>query len=111
MGFLHSPRPPHHGFHLTCKTCAGSKYRIGGIENPKQFSDILQDYKKQHLNHDYELKQSYHAAELGNAYHEETTTRRTVTGRTFSDFTNNTMASTNFTAGKKYLISITAQID
>lgn len=105
-----SSRPSRrHGFHLTCKTCTGNT-DIGGIEDPKHFAKIVREYRRQHLNHDYELKQSYHAAELGHASQVQNT-RQTITSATYSDFTNNSITAASFTGSKKYLISVTAQLD
>src|SRR5215203_3900136 len=101
-----SSRPKRHGFHAICQSCDGAKSVVGGIENPKQFSKILQDYKKQHLQHQYELKQSYHAAELGHASQTQTT-RQTASGTAYVDFTNNSISAASFTTGKKYLLSVT----
>jgi hypothetical protein len=105
-----TPLQPRHGFNLCCHTCGGAQTQIGGIESAKQFSKIIKDTAKKHKTHDYDLKQSYHAAELAHASQTQTT-RQTTTSTTYGDFTNNSIAAASFTAGKKYLISVTAGID
>jgi hypothetical protein len=104
-------RKRRHGYQLVCQTCK-SRSNSGGFENPKQFAKIVQEQRRQHHNHDYNIKQSYHAAELTHTFKEKTS-RITKLGNTFTDVdaTNATIASSFFTAGKKYYIEVTATLD
>lgn len=112
MGFCSSSSSsPRHGFHLDCQSCGGgATTAVGGIEDSKHFAGILREYKRRHKGHKYNLEQSFHAAELAHVTQSQTS-RQTTTSATFADFTNNSIAAASFTAGKKYLISVTAQLD
>jgi len=108
------PRDKRHGFHFNCQTCE-TKQKHGGYTNVKQFARSIQGIKKQHLNHDYKLEQSFHAAEIGHAQAEVAHTahanRQVVTVTTMTDVTSATISSASFVTGKRYYIEVTALLD
>jgi len=99
-----------HGLVLQCKTCH-VRNNFGGYEDPRQFARIVQEKQREHFNHDYALKQSYHAAELQHAFAEQTTRQTRVNSSSYATISGATISNSSLTNGKKYLLFATAVCD
>lgn len=95
---------------IGCK--CGYQGKIGGVEKENQLRKILREIRREHRgpDHQYSIETSCHASELTHASTTQTT-RQTTTSTTYSDVTGASIGSSNFTAGKKYLLIFTAVAD
>ena len=116
---------PRHGLRMHCDLCSWT-FRGGGYETKKQrtavekeqikLHEALHNTQKQGLRTlssttpTLQIEKDTHPAELPHAYVEQTT-RQTTTSATYVDVPGATITSSNFTAGQKYLILVTAQFD
>lgn len=119
MGYEESPEiallptSVRHGFNLHCPVC-GYHVLVGGMTKKSDVEAIKLQHVLMHSDFDSQgdvtVENISHAAELAHVFVEQTT-RQTTSSTTYTDISGASISSASFTAGKKYLIFATAQVD
>ncbi len=100
------------GFRLKCNICK-FRYSCGGKKSLRHANQICTEIKEDHLrccpDATFEIQSDFHAAELP---HDDVvqTTNQSTTSSSYTDVSGASISSSSFTAGRKYLIYVTAAI-